>query len=285
MEEPAVFGGTLLGAIAPAPHTGARLYRLGQAGIVARFPGATVYVDLYLSNHCEAVLPRPFDHRRATRAPLDPAEITDADIIVCTHDHLDHLDPPTIRTLRDASPRAVLVLPHAAANLAAELDWPQERIVRVEAGESVTIAGVTLDAFAVAHDDVEFVLGHDRFLGFAIRGGGVTIGHVGDARATPELADALRRADCDLVFLPVNGRSPERAAMGFAGNMSATEAVDLAIAAGAPHVVPMHYDMFPQNTDTDAIAVFESTAGRQGLSVEVVRIGEPIVVAPRSITP
>lgn len=285
MEEPAVIGGTLIGAIASAPVTGARLYRLGQAGVVVRFPGATVYVDLYLSNHCEAVLPRPFDHRRATRAPLDPAEITDADIIVCTHDHLDHFDVPTLRTLRDASPRAVLVLPHAAASLAADLDWPQERIIGLDAGESVTIAGVTLDAFAVAHDEPEFVFGHDRFLGFAIRGGGVAIAHVGDARATPQLAESLRESDCDLVFLPINGRSPERAAMGFAGNMSATEAVGLAVDAGAPHVVPMHYDMFPQNTDTGAVAVFESTAGRQGLSVEVVRIGEPIVVTPRSITP
>lgn len=285
MDEPAVLGGTLRSAIAPAPLAGARAYRLGQAGVVARFPEATVYLDLYLSNHCEAVLPRPFDHRRATRAPLDPAEIVDADLILCTHDHLDHFDVPTLRSLRDASPRAVLVLPHAAATLAADLDWPSERIIPMDAGDRVTVAGVTIDAFAVAHDEPETVLGHDRFLGFAVRSGGVTIVHVGDARATPELVDAVRQADGDVVFLPINGRSPQRAALGFAGNMSAVEAVELAIAAGAAHVVPMHYDMFPQNTDTDAVAVFESTAGRHGLSVEVVRIGEPIVVTPRSTAP
>lgn len=285
MHEPVAIGADLLTALAPAPAAGMRLIRLGQAGFALRTPTATVVIDLYLSNHCEAVLPRPFDHRRATRAPLDPAEIVDADLVLCTHDHLDHFDPPTLRSLRDASPRATLVLPHAAVPAAHDLDWPADRIIGLDAGEGATVAGVEIRAFAVAHDEVEFVDGHDRFLGFALTAGGVTVAHVGDARATPDLAAALRATGCDLALLPINGRSPERAALGFAGNMNAEEAVALAHEAGVPRVVAMHYDMFPQNTDLEAVAAFEAAAARAGLPVDVLPVGAPLDLHPTDPDP
>jgi L-ascorbate metabolism protein UlaG (beta-lactamase superfamily) len=276
MHEPVATGADLLAALADAPAAGIRLARLGQAGFVLRTPDATVVIDLYLSNPCEAVLPRPFDHRRATRAPLDPAEITVADLVLCTHDHLDHFDPPTLRSLRDASPHATLVLPRVAVAAARELDWPDERIVGLDAGQSITVAGVDIRAFAVAHDEIEFVDGHDRFLGYTLTAGGVTVAHVGDARSTPDLATALRDSGCDVALLPINGRSPDRAALGFAGNMNADEAVALAIDAGVPRVIAMHYDMFPQNTDDGAVAAFEAAAARVGLRVDVLPVGAPL---------
>ena len=113
MIEPTRIGAALLQAVDrhPVPVGSVAVWPLGQSGLLLRFPSARVYVDLYLSNHCEAVLARPFDHRRTTRAPMDPAEIRDADVVICTHDHLDHLDVPTMRTLASASPDAVVVAP------------------------------------------------------------------------------------------------------------------------------------------------------------------------------
>ena len=278
MIEPKAMGAALLESVRPAPESGAQVVRLGQAGVLLRYPTATVLIDPCLSNHCEAVLDRPFDHRRATRAPLDPAEIESADLILCTHDHLDHFDVPTLRSLRDASPASTLLCPNACIELADNINWPGSRIAGMDAGDTISIKGVRISAFEVAHDEVEKVNGHERFLGYVVRSADLTLVHVGDARATPELADTIRAWDPDVLLLPINGRTPARQAMGFAGNMNATEAVELAIDAGAALVIPMHYDMFPQNTDPEALADFQEQAAAAALPVRIADVGELITI-------
>lgn len=281
MIEPWRSGAELLEIIdAPVEVDQVRLVRLGQSGVALRFPRAVVFVDLYLSNHCEAVLPRPFDHRRMTRAPLDPAEITIADLVLCTHDHLDHLDPPTVRTLTTSSPSSVLVLPEAAEPVAASLDWPESRRRPMRGHDHVEAAGLRVDGFPVQHESFD----HDDstgfpYLGFAVTDGATTVVHVGDALAGEDLARRLSSYRPDVLLLPVNGRDEERRRLGFAGNMTADEALDLADGCGASLVVPMHYDMFVQNVDAGALQTFVAGARRRGTPTRVLPVGEPLVVA------
>ena len=260
------------------------VWPLGQSGVALKFEHALVLIDLYLSNYCEGVLSRPFDHRRLTRAPLDPAEITVADVILCSHDHLDHLDVPTIRTLADASPRAVLIVPLSAVNSALALDWPVERVIGTRAGDVVDVAGLTITAFGVPHEeydeDPEF--GHP-YQGYAISNGKVTVAHTGDARADDVLAATLRSLSPDLVCLPINGRDEERARMGFAGNMTAAEAIELVVAAEVRRILPMHDDMFAQNIDVGARSRFESIiANQSGVVMVRPRVGESASIRPTS---
>jgi L-ascorbate metabolism protein UlaG (beta-lactamase superfamily) len=237
------------------------VWPLGQSGLLLRFPGRKVYVDLYLSNHCEAVLSHPFDHRRMSRAPLDPAEITDADVVICSHEHLDHLDVPTIRTLARSSPQAVVVAPEACRQILLDLGWAAERIRTTRGDETIEVASLAIRAFPVPHDDydVDPPRGH-RFQGYCVSDGRVSVAHVGDARADEALGELLSAMAPDLLCLPVNGRDEHRRAMGFAGNMNADEAYALALEAGARFVLPMHYDMFAQNVDLDALGRFMRAA-------------------------
>jgi len=264
----------------PVPPGSLRVWPLGQSGMVLQFETATVLIDPYLSNHCEAVLRRPFDHRRLTRAPLDPSELVEVDILICTHDHLDHLDPPTVRTLRDASPSAVLVLPLAAAEVAYGLDWPPERVWPTRAGDALDLAGLRLSAFAVPHDDFDYDPSRDYpYQGYVIRGGDLGVGHVGDARSHPWVVAALANLGPDLVCLPINGRDQRRADLGFAGNMNGQEAADLAHAVGVRHVMPMHFDMFAQNVDEGALASFIRAADQwPDLTVHLPTVGQPVLL-------
>lgn len=61
--------------------------------------------------------------------------------------------------------------------------------------------------------------------------------------------------------------------MGFAGNMDALEAVELAGASRASVTLPMHYDMFAQNVDADALATFTRAAADAGLAHVVLPVG------------
>ncbi len=264
MIEPLLSGRTLLAAADEAPAAGTvAVWPLGQSGLLLRFPRRKVFIDLYLSNHCEAVLGHPFDHRRMSRAPLDPAEITDADVVICSHEHLDHLDVPTMRTLAKSSPRAVVVAPEACRGVLEDLGWPPERIRTTRGKETIEVASLVVQAFPVPHDDydVDPVHGH-RFQGYCVSDGHVSVAHVGDARADDTLGAHLSTMALDLLCLPVNGRDEHRRAMGFAGNMNAEEAYALALRAGAEFVLPMHYDMFEQNVDADALGRFVQEARR-----------------------
>lgn len=252
------------------------IWPLGQAGFRIAVGTTVVYIDLYLSNHCEAALPRPFDHRRALRAPLDPAEITDATLILCTHDHLDHLDRPTMRTLRDASPQSIAAAPAGALSTLRALDWPPQRLIGTVDGTTFSVAGVQIECIAVAHDEYERDVAASVFQGYVLRLGDITVAHVGDARLTDELIKTVRAHRPDVLLAPINGRSIERKAMGFAGNMNAEEAVELSARVDAGLLVPMHCDMFPQNTDEDAVGRAEDAAEWWNVDLARVTVGEPI---------
>ena len=262
MIEPKRSGAALMAAMDEPVGAGtASIWPLGQSGLLVRFPQHKVYIDLYLSNHCEAVLGAPFDHRRLSRAPLDPAEIFDADVVICTHEHLDHLDVPTLRTLARSSPQATVVAPEACRDLLRELGWEDHRIRGTKGDERLQVASLNIQAFPVAHDDYlrDPELGH-HFQGYAVSDGRICVAHVGDARADDLLTSRISDLSPDLLCLPVNGRDEGRRAMGFAGNMTAEEAFELARRAGVSHVLPMHDDMFAQNIDADARARFMASA-------------------------
>ncbi|WBU37511.1 MBL fold metallo-hydrolase [Homoserinibacter sp. YIM 151385] len=272
--EPELQGAALAAEIRdarPEPGTAA-LWRLGQSGIVVRFPAAAVAIDLYLGNHGEAVLGEPFDHRRMTRSPVDPVDLDALDVVICSHEHLDHLDPPTMRTLARENPRAVVVAPRACQALLEELGWAG-RIVLADDGWVAEVAGLRVEAFAVPHD--EFDAGEDGhpYLGFIVGDGRLRVGHLGDARAHRRVTAALAADPVDLLAAPINGRDDARKAMGFAGNMSAAEAVETADDAGARLTLPMHYDMFQQNVDAGALDAFVAAAESRALPFRVLPVG------------
>ncbi len=65
---------------------------LGQAGLYFESENAKVIVDPYLSDSCGKVNPKS-----KRRMPVDESFLKlKPDIIVITHEHLDHLDPETL---------------------------------------------------------------------------------------------------------------------------------------------------------------------------------------------
>jgi L-ascorbate 6-phosphate lactonase len=275
--EPAHWGPSLAAEVASGsvPAGSVDLWRLGQSGFACRFGAATVLIDLYLSNHAEAVLPAPLDHRRLTRAPLDPAEITFGDIVICSHDHVDHLDVPTMRTLGRQLPGAVTVVPKGAVAHVGALGWGDGQIRGTLDGDTVHEHGLDVTAFAVAHEgfDEDPATGHP-YQGYAVSDHQVTVAHLGDSVDHPQTRRSLQTLRPDVLLIPINGRSPARHALGFAGNTSAEEAVEVALAVGRPWVIPMHYDMFASNIDDDALVRFCRAASDADLPFTVLEVGQ-----------
>jgi L-ascorbate metabolism protein UlaG (beta-lactamase superfamily) len=216
---------------------------LGQAGVRLGLDGVTVLVDPWGSPHEGRLVPAP-----------PPALLDAVDLLLVTHEHLDHLDPPVVSAVLERSPAAQLVLPGAIAPLADGL-VERSRIVPVDPGDVLELAGVRIAVVPAwhgvttddAYGDGSAVGGRPRFVGYVL-GADRPVYHAGDTIVTDELVETLRPLAVGTALLPINGRDAERESRGIVGNMSADEAVELTRRVGASALVPLHWDGFAGNT-------------------------------------
>jgi L-ascorbate 6-phosphate lactonase len=281
MIEPIRHGRQLIEEIAGTiPRPGSLVvWWLGQSGILIKSPHGLIAIDLYLSEHLTKkyeASSRP--HVRMTRAPVRGGELQKIDLILASHKHSDHFDPGTIPELLSASPGALLLLPESIIDHAEQLGLPRKRLLGVDAGDTLERAGFRVHAVPSAHEDLDTdENGRHLYLGFVIEAEGRRLYHSGDTVAYPGLIERLGSDPFDVVFLPINGRDPAR---GVPGNMTAAEAVDLAIEVRPRFVVPHHYDMFTFNTVPVDVFAAEARRLPAGVKPRVLSCGERWEIMP-----
>lgn len=260
----------------PMPAQGAALWWLGQAGFLIRQGGLSIVIDAYLSDSlAEKYHGTKFPHQRMMPPPVTPGALPSIDWLLCTHAHTDHMDPGTIPPLLAANPAARVLAPRACREQALARGAPVDRLVLIDAGETIDLGGVQVTATPAAHEDLRITPEGHLFLGYVLRGGGVTLWHSGDTIPFPGLAETLAPHQVDLALLPVNGRDAERAANGVPGNLTLDEAVTLTDAIGARGMLGHHLGLFAFNT-------LEPEAGRARLA-ELRAAAEVALVAPGQV--
>ena len=220
---------------------------LGQASFaIATASGATILLDPFLSAY----------PRRLHPSPLPPEAATGVDLVLCSHEHVDHLDPDSVPGIAAASPAAVFVVPEPIVDMVTEAGVDAARVVGMQPGGIEEIAGLTVRAVPACHgvtmDDAygfgeELSDGMVRFLGFVVDVVGVRLYHAGDTIHYAGMEATLAEHDVDAALVPINGRDAEREARGIVGNLNHREAAWLASEMGAGLLVPMHHDMFAGN--------------------------------------
>lgn len=228
------------------PPSSVVLSWFGQSSVALRLGGATALVDPFLSPHPERLVPPPFAAEEAHGV----------DLVLVTHDHLDHLDEQALPAIAAASPSAVVVVPQDVVERVAELGVERARVRGLPADGRTEIGPVSVDAVPACHGegmDDAYRLG--PFLGYVVSAGGPRVYHAGDTLVFDGLVERLRELRVDLALLPINGRDAEREAEGIVGNMNAHEAAQLARDIGADATVPLHWDMFAGNPGDPAAFV------------------------------
>jgi len=218
------------------------LWWMGQEGFVIKLGKTVLYVDVFFSRHPERLIP-PL---------LDAGQACNADLVLGSHDHGDHIDRDAWPALAKASPEAVFVVPELLrVQVAEDLHIPQNRFIGLDDGTSAQIKGVTITGVASAHEllDRDEKTGLYPYLGFVVEGHGFCLYHAGDTCIYEGLQTKLRQWSLDLMILPINGRDAERLAAGCVGNMTYQEAADLAGALEPGVTIPAHYDMFASNSE------------------------------------
>ncbi len=237
----------------PGPHT-VGLWWLAQSGFVVRTDQATVVIDPFLG-------PNP---QRAVPAPFEPENFTNVAVLACTHQHIDHFDPPSVSGIAAASPDAMIVVPEPIVSMVTDLGIAASRVIGAQPGETITHGGVTLHPVPACHGtdmDHAYSFGKEqsnglyRFLGYVVEAGDLRVYHAGDTLVYDGMVETLRALQVNVALLPINGRDYFREAQNLVGNMNPREAADLTAKIGADLLVPMHYDMFESNLGYPAQAV------------------------------
>lgn len=224
------------------------LQLLGQSGCRMQFPGATVYVDPYLSNSVQE-LDAP-DLERLVPRPYPPEAVQDADWVLITHEHIDHCDPHTIPVLAQASPQAKFLAPAPVVRILQSWGIEESRTVEAPEADWLELASnLQVRAIPAAHPEIERdEHGSLAYVGYVIDIGGRRIYHAGDTSVRQEIIDVLQAlGGIHTAFLPVNEHNFFRGRRGIIGNMSVREAFLFAEEIGARQVVAVHWDMFAAN--------------------------------------
>jgi len=228
---------------------GAAVWWLGQSGFAIKSREGVVYIDTYLSES----LTRKYEktskpHIRMTESPMRGHEVTNADVILSTHRHSDHMDPESIPYMMNASPAAKYILPKAHVEHVLAWGLDKERLIPAEADRAIDINGIRVIPQPACHESFDYTekTGYPH-MSYIIKMGGLTFYHSGDTIPYRGMVERLSTNKTDIAFLPINGRDARRHALGTPGNCTIEEALCIAALAGIGVVVPHHYDMFTFN--------------------------------------
>jgi L-ascorbate metabolism protein UlaG (beta-lactamase superfamily) len=226
-------------------------YWLGQAGFVLNTVNWRLLIDPYLSDSlARKYAGMALGHVRLMRSPVRPVDISTLDFVLCSHRHGDHMDPETIRSLAEKHSECRFVVPAPDRDYALSLGIAPDRLIGAVAEEEIILAAdLRVLPLPAAHEEFKRdAFGRHHYLGFLLAAASHRIYHSGDSIPFVGLAARLRELDCEVAWLPVNGRDNFRKSQGIPGNFTLDEAVGLCSEAEIPAMIAHHYGMFEFNT-------------------------------------
>lgn len=191
---------------------------LGQAGYILSDGVTTICIDPYLSDAVNRVANRP----RTVAPPFAPEELS-ADAVICTHNHLDHMDIDAIPYMNK---KIQFFAPSDCKQTLMELGV--EHYNEFNEGETTKIGEFEITAVFADHTVPA--------IGVVIRHGGNTLYFTSDTLYNERLAEV----ECDILFICINGKL---------GNMNVLEAMKITKMISPKTAVPNHYDMFESNSE------------------------------------
>ena len=177
---------------------------------------------------------------------FDPYQIKSAvpaDIIFISHEHFDHCSEDDIKKIQKKD--TVIVTDAVTAKKL------KGNITVVKPGDKITVAGIAVEVVPSYNIDKNFHPKSSGMLAFIVTVEGVRIYHAGDTDFIPE----MNTIKTDIALLPVSGTYV----------MTATEAVQAALAIKPQVAIPMHYNAII-GSEKDAKLFAEKLQGK----VEVV---------------
>jgi L-ascorbate 6-phosphate lactonase len=210
-------------AQAVVPARGVRLYWLGQAGFAFRTAGGQrIFLDPYLSDACE----RLHGFKRLSLPAMTAAEV-EADWVVLTHEHTDHLDPDALPEIARRNPACRFAAPSGCVAGLEQAGIPASRRVLLEPNRRHDLGPLTVHTVPADHGDLS-----PTALTLLLDFGGVRVLATGDTSWRPAVFQPLYDLKPDVVLPVING---------VFGNMNHIDAAMMVSQAKPRFAIPCHF--------------------------------------------
>ena len=195
---------------------------LGQAGLLIDINGTKIIVDPYLSNSIQKVNPQKKRNMEIDESYLKIVP----DILVCTHNHLDHVDPETLKHYLENEESITVLAPQSA--------WEETRkfggnhnYIRFNRHTEVSLGDIKFSSVKAEHSDIHPI-------GVIIEAEGKKLYITGDTLYNTEIFSDIPE-NIDAVFLPINGEG---------NNMNMADALRFCQKINPKIAVPVHWGLF-----------------------------------------
>jgi len=213
---------------------------LGHSTVLINFYGVRILTDPVLYRRIGVDLGLgTLGPLRLVTCALTRAELPELDLVLVSHAHFDHLDIPSLRSVR-GKPAAVMapgtsdLLPRRRYGSVTELRWNESASISTARGD------VSVRAIEVKHWGAR--IGRDTwrgYTGFIVEREGRRLLIAGDTSMTPVFREHRRFGPFDAAVMPIGAYNPWIRA-----HCTPEQAVAMADAAGARLIVPVHHQSF-----------------------------------------
>ncbi len=250
---------------------------LGHSTVLINFFGFTVLTDPTLFRRIGIRLPGLFTigPKRLTQPALGVRELPPIDLLLLSHAHFDHLD---IRTLRRFGKRTQVVTAPRTRDL---LRWTELRdITELRWGETHRVSGgngqLLVRAFHVNHWGARMQYDNYRgYNGYVLERNGHRIIFAGDTALTTDFEMLHDGRPYDLAIMGIGAYEPW-----IRVHCTPEEAIAMADAAGARHIMPVHHQTFKLSFEPFREPIERFTAALAGAPERIAlrEIGETFVL-------
>lgn len=195
---------------------------IGQSGYILSDGKTEVCIDPYLSDVVNRIANRP----RMVKAPFLPEELK-SNVVICTHNHLDHVDIDAIPLMKKED--MLFLAPSDAKKQLIECGVNNYR--EFDEGTICNIGEFVFEAVYADHTVPA--------VGVIVKHSGITMYFSGDTEYNERLEN-LKDYNIDIMFICINGKL---------GNMDVDEAIKFTKIINPKVGVPTHYGMFESNTE------------------------------------
>lgn len=201
-----------------------KITHLGQAGLLFEKDGVQIMIDPYLSNSVEKINPKNYRRIEVDESFFE----VKPDIMIFTHNHLDHYDPETVEKFITCDSRITVLAPQTVWDEVRKFGG-ENNYVLFNRHTQWTQNGVRFTAVKAEHSDASAI-------GVIVDDGEKKYYITGDTLYNTEIFGDIP-SDIDMIFLPINGAG---------NNMNMVDAKRFCEKIKAKAVVPMHCGMFDE---------------------------------------
>lgn len=243
--------------VGPSPA----LWSLGGPSFLYRSAETTIWIDPYLGGTPDYFAPGTY---RTCAIPVDPEEIRVADIVISTHDHIDHCHRETVLPIL-ANTAARCIAPATSAKKMRDWGVADSRLLEVAPGDDISTGDVRITVYG-AHDP-----GEPGAVTFLLEAGGTTFFVSGDTAA----CEALREIG--------SSRPPDYALLAFGRTwyMNEEELIQAARDLNPGTLIPFHWDFWRNHTGDIARLLEIYYREQPPFELEIMLIGDSVSLTPR----